>query len=397
MDLLEKLNILTSAAKYDVSCSSSGSRRESYPNGIGHGAFSGICHTWSADGRCVSLLKILMTNYCIYDCKYCINRNSNDIKRAFLKPEEIAELTIDFYKRNYIEGLFLSSGVIKSPDYTMELFVRTAEILRYQYKYNGYLHMKVIPGASKELIEKVVKLADRVSANLELPTEDSLKIYAPDKSRELIVRSFNDIFEINLNTNLRHSTSSQLIIGASPEPDRVIISQAEYFYRHKLLKRVYYSAYVHVNENLPALSKEPPLLREHRLYQADFLLRFYKFTSNELFKHRENLDQTLDPKLRWALDNYHLFPVDINKADYYMLIRIPGIGPKSAKKIVEARKYGYVGLEHLKKMGVSLKKAQYFIILNGKRVKSNIEELVEQEIIKYQRNHSPLMNLLAAD
>lgn len=397
MDIVKKIAILSDAAKYDVSCSSSGSKRDSYPNGIGSGSLSGICHTWSADGRCVSLLKILMTNYCIYDCKYCLNRKSNDIKRAFLAPREIADLTVEFYKRNYIEGLFLSSGILKSPDYTMELFLKTAEILRYKHKYGGYLHMKLIPGASKILIEKIVKLADRVSSNLELPSEKSLSMYAPDKSREEIIKSLDTVFKYNLSNEQNNSTSTQLIIGATSETDKEIISQSEAFYKRSLLKRVYYSAYIHVNNDLPALNTEPPLLREHRLYQADFLLRFYKFTSDEIFSKRSNLDYMLDPKLRWALDNYHLFPVDINKADYSMLIRVPGIGPRSAKKIIMARKFGYLGVEHLKKMGIQLKKTEYFIILNGKKIKNSVEELVEREIMKFTKENSPIFKLLGAD
>lgn len=397
MDIIEKIEILSDAAKYDVSCSSSGSRRETPPGGVGNGAMSGICHTWSADGRCVSLLKILMTNICIYDCAYCYNRRSNDIKRAIFTPREIADLTIEFYKRNYIEGLFLSSGIVKSPDYTMELLLKTAEILRNEYRYGGYLHIKIIPGASDILIKKVTKLADRVSANIELPTEQSLKSLAPEKNRKLIDKSFLVVDELNKYFEKRNSTSTQLIIGATPETDKTIIKQSEMYYRKRLLSRVYYSAYIPVNNNLPMKVSEPPLLREHRLYQADFLLRFYKFQSDELFNKRENLDEVLDPKLRWALDNIELFPLDINKADYPQLIRVPGIGPKSAKKIIQARKFGYLDWEHLKKMGIPLKKAQYFIILNGKTMKKTPQELIEREILKFHREHSPLVQLLGIE
>ncbi len=397
MDIIEKIEILSDAAKYDVSCSSSGSRRETPPGGVGNGAMSGICHTWSADGRCVSLLKILMTNICIYDCAYCYNRRSNDIKRAIFTPREIADLTIEFYRRNYIEGLFLSSGIVKSPDYTMELLLKTAEILRNEYRYGGYLHIKIIPGASDILIKKVTKLADRVSANIELPTEQSLKSLAPEKNRKLIDKSFLVVDELNRYFEKRNSTSTQLIIGATPETDKTIIKQTEMYYRKRLLSRVYYSAYIPVNSNLPMKVSEPPLLREHRLYQADFLLRFYKFQSDELFNKRENLDEVLDPKLRWALDNIDLFPLDINKADYMQLIRVPGIGPKSAKKIIHARKFGYLDWEHLKKMGIPLKKAQYFIILNGKTIKKTPQELIEREILKFHREHSPLVQLLGIE
>jgi len=394
MDIVEKIAVLSDAAKYDVSCSSSGSKRETPPGGIGSCAMSGICHTWSADGRCVSLLKILLTNICIYDCAYCYNRRSNDIKRAIFSPKEIADLTIEFYKRNYIEGLFLSSAVVKSPNYTMELLVKTAEILRYQYRYGGYLHIKIIPGSSNILVKKLTKLADRVSANIELPSEESLKLYAPEKDMKKIDGSFLIVDELNKDMGRRNSTSTQLIIGASPESDKTIIKQAENYYIRKLLARVYYSAYIPINKNLPVKVSEPPLLREHRLYQADFLLRFYKFKSDELFNKRENLDEVLDPKLRWALDNLEIFPVDINKADYMQLIRIPGIGPKSAKKIITARKFGYLDWDHLKKMGIPLKKAQYFIILNGKRLKKSPEELFEREIMNFYKENSPILNML---
>ncbi|MCX8083295.1 MAG: putative DNA modification/repair radical SAM protein [Calditerrivibrio sp.] len=397
MDLIKKIEILADAAKYDVSCSSSGSRRETPPGGLGNGAFSGICHSWSADGRCVSLLKILLTNICIYDCAYCYNRKSNEIKRAIFEPREIANLTVEFYRRNYIEGLFLSSGVFRSPDYTMELMLRTAEILRNEYRYGGYLHIKIIPGASNLLIKKVATLADRVSANIELPTEKSLSVFAPEKNRQVIDRSFEIVDELGKEIGRKNSTSTQLIVGVSDESDRIIVSQSEQYYKKKLLSRVYYSAYIPVNNAIPVKISEPPLLREHRLYQADFLLRFYKFTSKELFAKRENLDEVVDPKLRWALDNIEQFPVDINKADYVQLLRVPGIGPKSAKKIIEARKFGYLNIEHLKKMGVPMGKSQYFIVINGKRLKKTPEELIEREIMKYHQEHSPIFKLLGAD
>lgn len=366
-DLLTRLSILSMSAKYDNSCSSSGGKRETHPYGIGNSYLSGICHTWSSDGRCVSLLKILMTNFCINNCKYCINRRQNDVPRAILTPEEIANLTLEFYRRNYIEGLFLSSGIYRNPDYTMELMIKAAKILRYKYYFNGYIHLKLIPGASRELIEEAFKVADRVSSNLELPTEESLKKLAPDKSFIKLYQPLQVIRDIYEEKQLKAPASTQIIIGATPDTDKTILSVSEKLYREKMVRRVYYSAYIPVNKDkdLPDI-KNPPFLREHRLYQADWLLRFYGFKLDELFENSENLSLEIDPKLAWALRHLENFPIELTKADYYELIRIPGIGPVSAKKIIQARKYGELSPESLKKLGIPLKRAKYFITIKGK-------------------------------
>ena len=379
MELREKLKILADSAKYDVSCSSSGSQRKNTPGGIGNAAKMGICHTFSGDGRCVSLLKILMTNYCIYDCQYCVNRSSNDVARAAFTPDEIAELTINFYKRNYIEGLFLSSAVVKSPDYTMELIIKCLSILRERYRFNGYIHAKTIPGASKELINRLGFLADRISVNIELPSNESLKKFAPQKSKEAILQPMRQITSSIAQskaelTVYKHAPdfspagqSTQMIVGATPETDHKIITLSENLYKKYSLKRVYYSAYIPVGTNPLLPVAAPPLLREHRLYQADWLLRFYGFTADELL-NEENPDfnNMVDPKCDWALRHKEIFPVEINRAPYELLLRVPGIGIRSAQKIIRARRTGALRFEDLKKMRVSMKRAKYFITCSGK-------------------------------
>ena len=375
----EKLRILSDAAKYDVSCSSSGSSRKNTSNGLGNAAYSGICHSWSADGRCVSLLKILMTNYCIYDCKYCISRKSNDIKRAILTPDEIVRLTMNFYRRNYIEGLFLSSGVIKNVDYTMEQMIAVAKKLRLEENFNGYIHMKVIPGASRELIHEIGLYVDRVSVNIELAENKALKLLAPDKKPTDISTSMGLIRKNQIqNTEekkLFKSTPSfipagqttQMIIGAGGESDFAILNRSENLYKNFGLKRVYYSAYVPVNKSgILANTNAVPMLREHRIYQADWLLRFYNFKAEEILDEKNPfIDPLLDPKANWAVQNWHLFPMEINRASYKDLIRIPGIGVTSAKRIVMARRHNVIKYEHLKKLGVVIKRAKYFITVNG--------------------------------
>ena len=377
----EKLKILSDAAKYDVACTSSGVDRKGKKDGMGNSIAAGICHSFSTDGRCISLLKILMTNYCIYDCKYCKNRVSNDIPRAAFTPEEIAKLTMDFYRRNYIEGLFLSSGIIGNPDYTMELMYQTIFLLRHKYHFYGYIHVKGIPGADARLIERMGYLVDRMSVNLELPTADALRELAPNKHRKNILKPMRQIQNgINENRNdlvvYKHAPkfvsggqSTQMIIGATPESDYQIVQVAESLYQKFQLKRVFYSAFVNVNEDasLPALTSGPPLLREHRLYQADFLLRFYGFEAKELLSEKHpNFNVFLDPKADWALQHLELFPMEINRVSYEMLLRIPGIGVKSAQRIVRARRNGRLDFDHLKKIGVVLKRALYFITCNGK-------------------------------
>ncbi len=386
----EKLKILSDAAKYDVACTSSGVERKGQKNGIGNSIAAGICHSFSTDGRCISLLKILMTNYCIYDCKYCKNRVTNDIPRAIFTPKEIAELTMGFYRRNYIEGLFLSSGVIGNPDETMELMYQAIYLLRKEYHFYGYIHVKGIPGADPGLIERVGYLADRMSVNLELPTAEALRKLAPNKHRKTILKPMRQIqMGINENKNelvvYQHAPkfvsggqSTQMIIGATPESDYQIVQVAEQLYQKFQLKRVFYSAFVNVNEDklLPALPGGPPLLREHRLYQADFLLRFYGFEAKELLSEKcPNFNVFLDPKADWALQHLELFPMEINKVSYEMLLRIPGIGVKSAGRIVRARRNGRLDFEHLKKIGVVLKRALYFITCNGRMMyPTKIEE-----------------------
>lgn len=366
MTLEEKLKILADSAKYDASCSSSGSTRKN-TGGIGNAAVNGICHSFASDGRCISLLKILMTNACIYDCKYCINRRSNNVPRAIFTPEEICEITINFYKRNYIEGLFLSSAIIKSPDYTMERLIETIYLLRYKYKFNGYIHAKAIPGASPYLIKKLGSLVDRLSTNIELPTDTSLKILAPDKKTKDINNSMLTIRNNISKTFAPAGSSTQMIIGATKDSDKDILEKSANMYKYFHLKRVFYSAYIPVNQDkmLPSISI-PPLKRENRLYQADWLLRFYKFSVDELFDNNNNFNYLVDPKTDWALRHLEEFPKEINKVSFNDLIRIPGIGITSAKKIVSARKVFKIEFKDLKNMGVSLKRAKYFITCNNK-------------------------------
>ena len=367
MELKQKLEILADGAKYDASCSSSGSNRKN-ERGIGSAEACGICHSFSSDGRCISLLKILMTNCCIFDCKYCINRRSNNIVRAIFTPEEICEITINFYKRNYIEGLFLSSGIIKSPDYTMERLIETVYLLRNKYHFNGYIHCKAIPGASELLLKKLGNLVDRISANIELPSINSLALLAPDKDSSKINNIMKVVKENKSNSFAPAGQSTQMIIGASTETDLNILGRSESLYKNFNLKRVFYSAYIPVNDDklLPSI-KMPPLVREHRLYQADWLLRFYNYKVSDLLDiNNPNFNVLLDPKADWALRHLEEYPKEINKASYYDLLKVPGIGPTSAKKIISSRKYFTIEFEDLKKMNVSLKKAKYFILCNGK-------------------------------
>lgn len=380
MELSEKLRILSGAAKYDVSCSSSGSNRGGKKGSLGSASSSGICHSFTPDGRCISLLKILLTNCCIYDCSYCINRRSNDVERATFTADEVVNLTMNFYRRNYIEGLFLSSAIIKNANFTMEILTEVVEKLRNEHNFGGYIHLKAIPGADEELINKAGRLVDRMSVNLELPSDKSLKLLAPEKNKEEIFKPMKNIKNqiiINKEERRKYKNSSifvpggqstQLIVGATKETDLNILTLFENLYNKFALKRVYYSAYVPVNsgKNLPDI-KNPPTLREHRLYQGDWLLRVYGFNSNELLNEANpNFDINFDPKTTYALNNIHLFPVEINKAPYEMLIRVPGIGIRGAKKIVSARRVNSLDFLDLKKLGIVLKRAQYFITCRGK-------------------------------
>lgn len=380
MELIEKIRILSDSAKYDVSCASSGSDRKNKKGGIGNAALSGICHSWTPDGRCVSLLKILFTNHCIFDCKYCVNRASNDVPRAAFTADELVNLTINFYRRNYIEGLFLSSAVCISPDHTMELLLKSVRKLREEVNFNGYIHMKAIPGASSALIEAAGRYVDRMSVNIELPSNESLKLLAPQKTKESIIKPMGFIKSgIIQNQEEKHlfrsapsfvpgGQSTQLIIGATKDNDLKILKLSESLYNSYSLKRVYYSAYIPIgtHPNLPAISN-PPLLREHRLYQADWLLRYYGFNSDELLNEKNpNFDELLDPKSDWAVRNLDIFPVEVNKADYSMLLRVPGIGVKSAQRIVQARKVSVLDFDDLKKLGIVLKRAKYFITCKGR-------------------------------
>ena len=390
MDLSEKLKILTDGAKYDVACTSSGVDRSNKGKGMGDAHACGICHTFASDGRCVSLLKILYTNECIYDCKYCINRKSNDVPRASFTPDEVCKLTMEFYRRNYIEGLFLSSGILKSPDFTMGLVYETLWKLRNEHHFFGYIHVKAIPGASPEIIEKIGFLADRMSTNLELPTKESLKELAPNKSHKNMLMSMKQIqiglgnlipssgdgYSLITKTGRKRQSkfvpagqSTQMIIGATPETDYQLMSVTEYMYKQFKMKRVFYSAFVDVNHNIdaPAPVGPNPLFREHRLYQADWLLRFYGFNVKELLNENyPNFNVVLDPKCDWAVNHLELFPVEIMRADYYTLLRVPGLGVKSARRIMSARRYGVIDFDGLKRMGVVLKRAAYFITCNGK-------------------------------
>ena len=382
MELLDKLTILSDAAKYDAACTSSGVRRKFQPGKIGNtsSSIAGCCHSFSADGRCVTLLKVLMTNCCVYDCKYCVNRRSNDTRRAAFTPRELAELTIGFYRRNYIEGLFLSSGVLRNADYTTEQMIRALRILRQEYGFNGYIHAKAIPGTSPELVQQLGLLADRMSVNIELPSQQGLQTLAPDKTREAILRPMSLIRDKVLESKqelvkYKHAPSfapagqsTQLIVGATKDTDRHILHLTEALYQKYRLKRVFYSAYVPVVENsfLPALDTKPPLLREHRLYQADWLLRFYGFQASELLDEAHpDFNPQLDPKCSWAVSHLEHFPVEIMRADYETLLRVPGIGPTSARRIVSARRTAHLRFEDLKKLGVVVKRAQFFLVCDG--------------------------------
>ena len=375
----EKLEILSDAAKYDVSCSSSGSKRGNKLQGLGNTTGTGICHTYTEDGRCVSLLKILLTNHCIYDCLYCVSRRSNDIKRAGFTVQEVVDLTIHFYRRNYIEGLFLSSGIFKDADYTMERLVRVAKKLRTEHKFNGYIHLKTIPGCSNELMREAATYADRVSVNIEMPTELSLTKFAPEKKHQDIIKPMGYLSEhikaaVEEKKLIRSTPafapagqSTQMVIGASPENDFDIMRVADSLYKKFALKRVYYSGYVPIsNDNrLPVIGTPVPMIRENRLYQADWLMRFYKFSIHEIIDpSRPNLDLDVDPKLAWALRNLDQFPVDINKADYEMILRVPGIGVGSAIKIVKSRKFRNLGWEELRRFGIAMSRAKHFIVFN---------------------------------
>ena len=375
-EVLKKLQVLAESAKYDVSCASSGTSRSHRVGAVGSAAGWGICHSFAEDGRCISLLKIMLTNYCKYDCAYCINRVSNDIPRATLSVRELVELTMEFYRRNYIEGLFLSSGVVRSPDYTMERLVRVAKDLREVHHFNGYIHLKSIPGASRELVNEAGRYADRLSVNIEIPNETSLKLLAPDKDFQQVFTPMRYIQQGVLQQaeerkHFRHAPrfapagqSTQMIIGATPDTDRDVLRLSSALYRRPTMKRVYYSGYIHVNTydtRLPAM-RQAPLVRENRLYQADWLLRFYEFKVDEIVDDAmPNLDLEIDPKLAWALRHPEYFPVDVNRADYEQLLRVPGIGVKSAKMILVSRRFAQLTSEQLKKMGVVMKKARYFI------------------------------------
>ena len=378
---MQKLNILADAAKYDVSCASSGVNRAGVKGKLGNSVSGGICHSFTSDGRCISLLKVLYTNSCKYDCTYCINRKSNDIPRATFLPEELCELTYNFYLRNFIEGLFLSSAVIKNPDYTSELIYRTVHMLRTQYGFNGYIHVKAIPGTSRELLERLGRIVDRISVNIEMPSESSLKLLAPDKNKSDIIAPMklirDKIVEREGNFKYIRSTpkfvpggqSTQMIVGASGDTDLKIVKLTEAMYDRFKLKRVYFSAYVPINSHplLPSIETKSPMLREHRLYQADFLLRFYNFKADEILNEKNpNFNQYIDPKCQWAILHLDKFPVEVNKAPYYTLLRVPGIGQRSAKRIVQARKYAKLTIDDVKKLGAVVKRARFFITCEGK-------------------------------
>lgn len=404
--ILEKLNILADAAKYDVSCASSGTSRPAAKGGIGTATGWGICHSFTPDGRCISLFKILLTNHCIYDCAYCTNRRSNDVKRTAFTPRELAELTVGFYQRNYIEGLFLSSGVMRNPDYTMEQMLRVVKLLREQYRFNGYIHMKAIPGASDELIAQAGRYADRMSVNLEIPSEENLKLLAPEKNYSEVFAPMRFIQQGMLESAEERKKfrsaprfvpagqSTQLIIGATPDNDRQILTLASALYRRPSFKRVYYSGYIPVNRGdsrLPTLAT-PPLVRENRLYQADWLMRFYQFKASEIVDEAHpDLDLDLDPKMGWALRHPEFFPVDVNSAPYEMILRVPGIGVKSAKLIVVSRRYGRLSIPQLKKIGVVMKRAQYFIV-NRELPMQTVNELtpqyVRRQVTQKQKNQA---------
>jgi putative DNA modification/repair radical SAM protein len=406
---MEKLKILSDSAKYDVSCSSSGSSRKNTPNGIGNGHMAGICHSWADDGRCISLLKVLFSNACVYDCAYCVNRITNDVPRTSFTPQELCELTIQFYRRNYIEGLFLSSAVLRTPDFTMELMIKAIKLLRHNYRFNGYIHFKAIPGSDPKLIEEAGLYADRMSVNIELPSRQSLRLLAPQKEHNQIITPMSYIHQRILESKeqkkIIRSTpsfapagqSTQMIVGATGEHDVSILHLSEQLYSKYSLKRVYYSAYVPVNQhpNLPAIYTEPPLLREHRIYQADWLLRFYGFQAKELLdESHPDFSMEVDPKCDWALRHLELFPVEINKVSYEMLLRVPGIGVKSALKIVRARKLGSLSYENLKQFRVVLKRARYFITCRGKYYgNAPFESDAIKDYITEQKNDLPYVQM----
>jgi len=411
----EKLKILSDAAKYDVSCASSGSKRKNENKGLGNSSGMGICHAYTEDGRCVSLLKILLTNHCIYDCAYCVSRRSNDVKRAAFTVQEVVDLTINFYRRNYIEGLFLSSGIFSNADFTMERLVRIAKKLRTEENFHGYIHLKAIPGASKELLNEAGLYADRLSVNIEMPTEQGLKLLAPDKKRDDMIHPMKHLkaaIEENRDEKkvLKRTPlfapagqSTQMVVGATAETDLNILSVADWFYKKMQLKRVYYSGYVPISNDsrLPMIGTPVPMIRENRLYQADWLMRFYGFERNEIVSiDYPLLDMDIDPKLAWALRNLHLFPIDINKADLAVIKRVPGIGVTSALKIVAARKFNNLNWEHLKKIGISINKAKYFITCSSKDFeRKDYQPLQIKQFIlntghsKYRPDFSPQISL----
>jgi len=396
LDLKEKLTILADAAKYDVSCASSGSNRKNKDKGLGNATGMGICHSYSEDGRCISLLKILLTNYCIYDCAYCISRSSNDVKRAAFTVKEVVDLTINFYRRNYVEGLFLSSGIFKNADYTNERLIRIAKKLRTEENFHGYIHLKIIPGASKELIREAGLYADRLSINLEIPTEEQLKRIAPEKDHVSVYKPMNYLTESikefkedrkkykKVEKFSPGGQSTQMIVGASPETDKTIITLASNLYNKQKLRRVYYSGYIPVSEDsrLPVL-KTAPLIRENRLYQADWLMRFYHFKADEIVSDTSpNLDLRFDPKLGYALRHPEMFPIDINTAPYELILRIPGIGVKTANLILQSRRHGLVRYEHLRKMGASMNRAKFFMTVPGRQLNAALApEKVQSHIL----------------
>jgi putative DNA modification/repair radical SAM protein len=413
--IAEKLSILADAAKYDVSCASSGSKRENKNKGLGDAKGMGICHAFTEDGRCVSLLKILLTNHCIFDCAYCVSRKSNDVKRAAFTVQEVVDLTMNFYRRNYIEGLFLSSGIFSSPDYTMERLVRIAKKLRTEHNFNGYIHLKAIPGASEDLLKEAGLYADRLSVNIEMPTEAGLKLLAPDKKQEDVIKPMTylkkqiQLYQEEKKVSAKAplfapaGQSTQMVIGATPETDWQILKLSNAFYKGMELKRVYYSGYIPIsNDNrLPAIGTPVPMIRENRLYQADWLLRFYGFAVDEIVSEEApHLDMELDPKLSWALRNLHQFPVDINNADLDLLKRIPGIGVQSATKIWEARRFGKLTWEHLKKFNIATSRAKYFVAskISDFKPKDYTPEQIKNFILsssnsKYAENYSPQLQL----
>ena len=413
--IIEKLSILADAAKYDVSCSSSGSKRANTNKGLGDSSGMGICHSYTEDGRCVSLLKILLTNHCIFDCAYCVSRKNNDIKRAAFKIQEVVDLTINFYRRNYIEGLFLSSGIFHNPDYTMERLVSVAKKLRLEENFNGYIHLKSIPGCSDELMREAGLYADRLSINIEIPTVSGLKLLAPEKDHKDFIKPMekvkNEIIQYKAEKRIIKNTpvyapagqSTQMIVGATGESDKDIMYSAVHYYSTYNMKRVYYSGYVPVldDNRLPALGTEVPMLRENRLYQTDWLLRFYGFDVRELLnQNHPNLDIDIDPKLSWALRNMHMFPVDVNTADKQLLARIPGLGMKSVHKIINARKYRRLNWENLKAIGIAMSRAKYFMVCNSSNFESRDLEperiksmILQSSQSKYQKFYNQQLSL----